>query len=252
MRQRILLVVAAAALCAGCVTTETVQFQPRADQHSLTRDVVPGIVSTRNNSIVIVRPAAREFRIGGRTAFVVAIYNRSKAPEDFRVANIGVNQVVRGTDVALKVITYEELVSEEKTRQVVAALGAGLAAAGNSMAASQAGYYQSNSTVYTPRGAYMVNTTGYSPTAAAIAQSNANAQNAELIGATIERGQANMAVLERSIIKDNTLLPGEWYGGQLHLQPPSSDDGPMKVYTISVSVGADRHEITVVQGSPNA
>jgi hypothetical protein len=162
-----------------------------------------------------------------------------------------VNQVVRGTDVALKVITYEQLVSEEKTRQTIAAIGAGLAVAGNAMAASQAGYYNANSTVYTPRGTYIVNTTGYNPTAAAIAQSNANAQNAELIGATIERGQANMAVLERSIIKDNTLLPGEWYGGQLHLQPPSSDD-PMKIYTISVSVGADRHEITVVQGSPNA
>jgi hypothetical protein len=252
MCKRFWLVVAAAAFCAGCVTTETVEFKPKADQQTLVRDGVPGIVSTRNNSIVIVRPAARQFQIGGRPAFVVAIYNRSKAPEDFRVANVSVNQVVRGTDVALKVITYEQLVSEEKTRQVIAAVGVGLAAAGNSMAASQAGYYHSNSTLYTPRGAYMVQTAGYSPTAAAIAQSNANAQNAELIGATIERGQANMAVLERSVIKDNTLLPGEWYGGQLHLQPPNSDDGPVKIYTISVLVGADRHEITVVQGSPNA
>lgn len=61
-----------------------------------------------------------------------------------------------------------------------------------------------------------------------------------------------MAVLERSIIKDNTLLPGEWYDGQLHLQAPSSDDGPMKIYTITVLVGADPHEISVVQGSPSA
>ena len=57
------------------------------------------------------------------------------------------------------------------------------------------------------------------PAAAAIAQSNANAQNAEMISATIERGQANMAMLERAVIKDNTLLPGEWYGGQLHIAP---------------------------------
>lgn len=59
-----------------------------------------------------------------------------------------------------------------------------------------------------------------------------------------------MAALEQTVIKDNTLLPGEWYGGQLHLQPPSSDDGPVKTYTIVVVVGADRHEITVVQGVP--
>jgi len=100
------------------------------------------------------------------------------------------------------------------------------------------------------RGTYQVNTIGYSPTAAAIAQSNANAQNAEMISATIERGQANMAMLERGVIKDNTLMPGEWYGGQLHLQPLVSDDGPTKTCSIAVLVGSDRHEITVAQGGP--
>lgn len=72
--------------------------------------------------------------------------------------------------------------------------------------------------MYAPRGGiYQVRATGYSPTAAAIAQSNANAQNAELVSATIERGRANMAMLERAVIKENTLMPGEWYGGQLHI-----------------------------------
>ena len=84
------------------------------------------------------------------------------------------------------------------------------------------------------------------PAAAAIAQSNANAQNAEMISATIERGQANMAMLERAVIKDNTLLPGEWYGGQLHIAPLVSQDGP-KSYTIVVTVGPDRHEIRIAQ-----
>jgi hypothetical protein len=216
------------------------------------RDGRPGIVSTRNGSIVIVRPAAREFQIGQRPVFVVAIYNRSNGPKEFRVANVAVAQVVQGNDVPLKVVTYEQLVSEEQTRQVIAAIGVGLAAAGNSVAASRAGYYNSNSTLYTPRGAYNVHTTGYSPTAAAIAQSNANAQNAALLGATIERGQANMAALEQTVIKDNTLMPGEWYGGQLHFQQPSSDDGPMKIYTIAILVGSDKHEISVVQGGPQS
>ena len=252
MRAHLWLVVATAALCAGCVTTETVQFQARPDQQAMVRDGRPGIVSTKNNSIVIVRPAARQFQIGGRPVFVVAIYNRSRTPQEFRVANVSVNQVVRGADLPLKVITYEQLVDEEHTRQVIAAIGVGLAAAGNSMSAANAGYYHANSTVYTPRGAYMVNTTGYSPTAAAIAQTNASAQNAQMIGATIEQGQANMTALEGTVIKDNTLLPGEWYGGALYLQPPSSDDGPVKIYTITVSVGTDRHEISVVQGQPQA
>jgi hypothetical protein len=223
-----------AAGVAGCVTTETVQFQPRGDQQAITRDGVPGLVSTRQNSIVIA-------------VFVVAIYNRGRTPQEFRVANVSVTQNVNGNDAQLQVITYEQLVSEEKTRQTIAAIGVGLAAAGNAMSASQAGYYNANSTVFTPRGAYQVHTTGYSPTAAAIAQSNANAQNAEMISATIERGQANMALLERAVIKDNT-LPGEWYGGQLHIAPLASQDGP-KVYTIAVTVGSDRHEIRITQGS---
>jgi len=247
---RTVLALAAAALCAGCVTTETVQFQAKADQKAIVRDGQPALVSQLKNSLVIARPAAREFRIGGRPVFVLAIYNRTGTPQDFRVANIQVTQVVHGEATPLKVITYEMLVQEEKTRQVFAAIGTGLAAGANSYSASRAGYYNSNSTVYTPRGTYQVNTTGYSPTAAAIAQSNANAQNSEMIGATIERGQANMALLERGVIKDNTLMPGEWYGGQLHLQPLVSDDGPTKTYSIEVLVGSDRHEITVVQGSP--
>ena len=240
-----------AAVVGGCVTTETVQFKPRADQQSITRDGVPGLVSTRKDSIVIARPAAREFQIGGRPVFVIAIYNRSKGPEEFRVSNVSVTQNVNGNDAQLRVITYEELVSEEKTRQTIAASATGLAVAGTAISASQAGYYNANSTVYTPRGAYQVHTTGYSPAAASIAQSNANAQNAELISATIERGQANMATLERAVIKDNTLMPGEWYGGQLHIAPLASQDGP-KTYTISVAVGSDRHEIQISQGTPSS
>ena len=240
-----------AAVVGGCVTTETVQFKPRADQQSITRDGVPGLVSTRKDSIVIARPAAREFQIGGRPVFVIAIYNRSKGPEEFRVSNVSVTQNVNGNDAQLRVITYEELVSEEKTRQTIAAIATGLAVAGTAISASQAGYYNANSTVYTPRGAYQVHTTGYSPAAASIAQSNANAQNAELISATIERGQANMATLERAVIKDNTLMPGEWYGGQLHIAPLTSQDGP-KTYTISVAVGSDRHEIQISQGTPSS
>jgi hypothetical protein len=240
-----------AAVVGGCVTTETVQFKPRADQQSITRDGVPGLVSTRKDSIVIARPAAREFQIGGRPVFVIAIYNRSKGPEEFRVSNVSVTQNVNGNDAQLRVITYEELVSEEKTRQTIAAIATGLAVAGTAISASQAGYYNANSTVYTPRGAYQVHTTGYSPAAASIAQSNTNAQNAELISATIERGQANMATLERAVIKDNTLMPGEWYGGQLHIAPLASQDGP-RTYTISVAVGSDRHEIQISQGTPSS
>ena len=69
-----------------------------------------------------------------------------------------------------------------------------------------------------------------------------------MFAATVETGQRNSAALEQSVIKDNTLMPGEWYGGQLHLAPPTDQGGGQKTYTIVITVGTDRHVIDVAQG----
>ncbi len=118
---------------------------------------------------------------------------------------------------------------------------AGVAAAGNSYSASRTGY----GTYTTPNGR---TGTFYSPTANAIATSNAAAQNEAMIGATIEAGQRNMANLEQAVIKDNTLMPGEWYGGQLHISPPTDQGGAQKSYTLVITVGPDRHVVSIGQG----
>lgn len=240
-----------AVLCAalgGCVTNaETVQFRPsNPQQQALMRDGQPALVSRQKNSLVLVRTASRQFQKNGRPVFVVGINNIGKTPVDFRVAQVEATQHVAGSDYGMQVVTYEMLVQEEKNRQVAAAIFTGLAAAGNAYSASQAGhgYYT------TPSGR---TGTFYSPTAAAIAQSNATAQNETMIAATVETGQRNMAVLEQSVIKDNTLMPGEWYGGQLHLAPPvAADGGGPKTYTIVITVGADRHVIDIAQGPAGA
>jgi hypothetical protein len=70
-----------------------------------------------------------------------------------------------------------------------------------------------------------------------------------MCAATVERGQQNMAQLEQAVIKDNTLMPGEWYGGQLHLAPPTDQGGDQKAYSIIIIVGSDRHVIEVAQGA---
>ena len=242
---RIVWVLALAASVSGCATSENVRFQPKAEQQALVRDGQAALMSRKKNSLVLVRPASRQFATGARPVFVVGIYNLTGAPLEFRVANIDAVQVADQQTVPMKVFTYEDLVTEERNRQVAVALLTGLAAGANAYSASQAGHYNRTSTVYTPRGTYQVHTTGYSPTANAIAQSNAAAQNEAMISATIERGQQNMAALEQGVIKDNTLFPGEWYGGQLHLQPPSSDIGKGKTYTVSLLVGSDRHVIDI-------
>lgn len=160
---------------------------------------------------------------------------------EFRVGQVEAVQHVGASDFEMQVVTYEMLVQEEKNRQVARVLLTGLAAGANAYSPSQAGYGS-----YTaPNGR---TGTFYSPTAAVIAQNNAAVQNDVMISATVEAGQRNMATLEQSVIKDNTLMPGEWYGGQLHLAPPTDQAGGQKTYTIVITVGTDRHVIDVAQG----
>jgi len=240
---RILGIVALCAAVAGCVTSsETVQFRAsNPQQQAMMRDGQPALVSRQKSSLVLVRPASRQLQANGRPVFVVGINNFGKGPVDFRVSQVEATQHVGGSDYGMQVVTFEMLAQEEKNRQVASAILTGVAGAANAYSASRAGY----GTYTTPSGK-----TGsfYSPTAAAIAQNNAAAQNEAMFAATVETGQRNMAVLEQSVIKDNTLMPGEWYGGQLHLAPPTDQGGGPKTYSIVIIVGADRHVVEVAQG----
>lgn len=237
-----------AALC-GCAANEVATFQARPGQDLIIRDGQAALVSRAPSSLVMIKPALRQFRSSGRPTFVVGIYNLSPAPLQFRVANIAATQLVNQQVVSLKIFTFDELVQEERNWQVAAAILTGLAVGANAASAATAGHYNSTSTVYTPTGAYQVQTAGYSPTANAIAQANASAQNEALISATIEQGQQNLATLEKSVIKDDTLFPGEWYGGLLVLQPLASGNSrnAPKTYSIGLLIGQDRHQIDITQ-----
>lgn len=239
-----------AALCAalgGCVSTgETVAFRAsNPNQQAMMRDGQPALVSRQKNSLVLVRPAARQLQARGRPIFVVGINNLGKQPVDFRVEQVEAIQHVGGTDYSMPIVTFEMLQQEERNRQVAMAIIGGVAAAANSYSASRAGY----GSYTTPSGR---TGTFYSPTAAAIAQNNAAVQNEAIFATTVESGQRNMAVLEQAIIKDNTLMPGEWYGGQLHIAPPTDQAGGQKSYTIVITVGQDRHVVDIAQGPSGA
>jgi len=240
---RILGIVALAAALGGCVTNnETVQFRTsNPQQQAMMRDGQPALVSRQKSSLVLVRPAARQLQANGRPAFVVGINNLGKQPVDFRVAQVEAIQHVGASDYGMQIVTFEMLQQEERNRQVAAAILTGVAGAANAYSASRAGH----GSYTTPSGR---TGTFYSPTAAAIAQGNAAAQNEAMFAATVETGQRNMAVLEQSVIKDNTLMPGEWYGGQLHLAPPTDQAGGQKTYTIVITVGNERHVVEVAQG----
>lgn len=241
---------AVAVLLAGCATQEVVRFQPTPKQQAMMRDGNPALVSRQANSVVLIRPAGRAFASNGRPTFIVGMNNLGRGPIEFVMSTVAATQNAGGQFAGLHVYTYEELAQEERNRQIAAAILTGVAVAANSYSAAQSGYYSANSRVSTSRGGvYNVSTTGYSPTAAVIAQQNAAVQNEVLVAATIERGQQNMAELEGTILKDNTLLPGEWYGGRLQLQPPAKAADGAKTYVIALQLGPDRHEISIQQGA---
>jgi hypothetical protein len=234
------------ALCAalgGCVSnSETIAFRTsNPQQQALMRDGQPALVSRQKNSLVLVRPAARQLQANGRPVFVVGINNIGRQPTEFRVAQVEAVQHVGGSDFGMQIVTFEMLQQEEKNRQVAAAILTGVTVAANSYSAANAG----RGTYTTPSGR---TGTFYSPTAAVIAQNNAAIQNEAMVAATVETGQRNMAMLEQAVIKDNTLLPGEWYGGQLHIAPPTDQEGGKKSYTIVITVGQDRHVVDINQG----
>lgn len=234
-----------AVLVSGCMA-EVARFSTQPGQEAIVRDGIPAITSRKSMSIAILRPAKRQFQAGARPAYVLAIFNPTDRMLNFSMAKVHVHQMKNGAEIKdLHVYTYEELLAEEHTRQFVGALLVGAAAVANSYSASRQGYYSGNATVYGPHGISTVHVSGYSPVANAIAQNQAAAQNEAMIAGAIEQGQQNMALLERAVIKDNTIMPGEWFGGQLIFDAPHDDGG--KNFQISVELGPDRHEFDVAQ-----
>lgn len=209
------------------------------------RDGQPALVSKKAKTVAVVRPASRGLRPGARPVYVVGVFNATGTAITLKAEDITVEQLIDGQPVKpLKVYSYEELVREEQTRQVVTAVLVGALAGANAAVAANSGYYNSTSRVYTPYGSATVVTSGYSPTA------NASYQNAQMINSAVERGQQNMAALERDVIKDNTMMPGEWYGGQVVFDPPQMSTGDQKAYRITINVGGERHEVDVAQEAP--
>lgn len=217
---RIVLALMLAVMCGACVTsTETVSFKARPAQEAMVRDGVASIISRQKASEVTVRPALREVPIGGRPIFFVQIRNLSKGPINFVVRNVQVEQIADGAEYKdLHVYSYEELNAEEHNAQVNRAILVGMASGLNSYSAGRS-YWR---------------------------QANAADQNAQLAAQTAANGQANLAALESTTLKDNTIMPGEVVAGQLQMDAPEDQAG-RKDYVIRISIGPDRHEIFVSQ-----
>lgn len=218
----------ASLLLGGCVTTQTTSFKATQGQQALVRDGRAALQSARAKTMIVASPVARETPLGARSSIVLGIRNLSKEPVTFRLADVAASQIGGPADGReLKVFTYEELVTEEKNRQIAAAILVGVAAGANAYGAARS---------------------SHNPYIRTWNQHVATQQNAELIAQTAAQGEINLAALETSIIKDNTLMPGETYGGVLVVSPPTTaETAAPSAYRLSIALGSDRHDIEVNQ-----
>jgi hypothetical protein len=203
-----------------------------------------------------VRLVQSENDLKKRGSIGVIVMNHGDRPFTFGPENISA-KLADGTPVAI--ITYEQLVHEEKRRQMWAALAAGLAAAGNSMSASSAGYYSGYGTYHgstygsfgsTPfssstTGSVMVS--GYDYGAAQAAQSAANAQNQATFARMTEQNAANMKAL-KSYMRTTTVDPQQMFGGSVTIELPketrnSKADVPV---TFVVTINGEEHTFNAV------
>ena len=246
--QTLSIIFAISTVVSACNTVETVEFSPTAYQSAITRDGIPAIVSKQKSSIVLFSPSQRGEPANGRVAFTLALNNMSDRAKEFHISDIQISQRLSdGSEVPLQVIPYDQLVTEERQRQVAVALLTGIAVGANSYAAAHAGYGTVNGSVYTPNGTATYSGTYYNPTAAAIAQNNANYQNEAMIENTIAAGQRNMSELDKVVLKDNTVLPHEWLGGRVIISAPIAESDKPKAYNVKVKIGDEWHSIDVNQ-----
>jgi len=241
---------ALALIAAGCSQPQTIHLAAAPGQESIIRDGVPALVS-RKQHVVMLRPNSRVIDGSARPAFTIVVNNMSGASHDLLESSISARQSVEGKQVAVRVHRYDELVQEEKNKQAMQAFGAALAGVGRAMSAANAGYVTSTGSVNTygyaghAYGTYSATT--YDPLRAQIAQQSANAETASDFEQLRIEGERNLSALQQTILKDNTVLPGEWYGGTVVLDQPAQATKGASEYVVQVQFAGEVHEFAVKQ-----
>lgn len=236
-------------MCAACAPAkDTFSLVAAGGQEALVRDGVPGLVSSKRHTVVL-RPLSAEQISNDRPRFVIAILNRGRRPSTFLTSTIEVD-AVKPHKRRLKVYSHSELVAEVEAKRNTGIFISALAGAAGAVSASRAGYSHTTGAISqtgpygTSFGSYSATT--YNPAVAQMA-ANANADRTAGNMAAIEgQAQAALAQLQTTILKDHTIMPGEWHGGVIVVDEPEKGDTGAE-YTLSLSFEGEQHSFHVAQ-----
>jgi hypothetical protein len=92
--------------------------------------------------------------------------------------------------------------------------------------------------------------TTYNAYNAQLAQQAASAQTNAEIATMQAEGERNLQALNQTILKDHTVLPGEWYGGTIVMERPPRPDQEVAQYNLSIRFGGEVHEFQIRQAAP--
>lgn len=233
----------------GCATYGSLTAVPRDGERSVYKDGRNTLTSIKLNTVAVT-PNSDRVKSGDRGDFTVAVNNGSTADIVFSTEDISARSSAGGQTAPLKVYSYDELVAEEKKRQAWAAFAIALAGAANTMSAATAGYshtYGSYSgSAYGSHGASAhsygsFSTTTYNAAAAQAALNDAQANTSANFARLAEQGQAHLQALRTTILKKETIFPGDWHGGVVEVALPNVSDTPQEI-RLDVNVGGEPHE----------
>jgi hypothetical protein len=239
------------ALCSTSAVASkfTMQLNPTPKQASRMQSGVAAVDDSSATSSVRLIQAEGDLKKRGSIELLVM--NQGATSFTFGPENLTAT-LADGTPVPI--VTYEQLVHEEKRRETWAAVAAGLAAAGRSMSAANSGYYSGTATysgnTFGTFGSTPYNSTtfgtatisGYDYGASQAAQSSANLQNQEMFARMTEQNASKMEAL-KGYMRTTTVDPQQMFGGTGMFDLPkaargSKNDVPM---TFVVTINGEEH-----------
>jgi hypothetical protein len=230
------------------------QLIPTSEQAARMESGVAAVDDTTPGSSV--RLIQTEGNLKKRASVELIVMNHGDRPFNFGPENLTAS-LADGTPIAI--ITYEQLVKEEKRRQTWRAVAAGLAAAGNSMNAANFGYYSGmgtysgstygtfGSTPYNSTTTGTVMVSGYDSGRAQAAQSAANVQNQATFARMNEQNVTNMKAL-KAFMRTTTVDPQQMFGGTVMFElPKAARDSKVDVpVNFVVMINGEQHQFDAV------
>lgn len=243
IRMSVLLFITASVLAlSGCTSQMNIRAQPKADQKTVYEAGQPIMLSDKQYSVAVSQASSLVVS-NEPLRFLVHFANTLNKPINFGPTNITAS--LNGHPI--RVLTYEEIISQMERERNSQAFAAALAGMAQSISATgQQQHYGTMSSQYYGTQGYIghgVGTysgTSYNPTAAAVAKSNIQANTQKNVNTIRQYHNQKVANARASLLATETVYPGSMHGGYIRTEPlyGNSASGTLN---ITVTIGGERH-----------